>query len=75
MTIERELAARWIVRERKDGTRYWYGKLAWDEGRFDQETLTCNAADFPVGTTIVCMEPRHLPHSVEGDQPCDWSRT
>jgi hypothetical protein len=55
---ERETAARWIVRQRKDGTRYWSGRLAWDEGKFEQETLTCNASDFPVGTVVICREPQ-----------------
>jgi hypothetical protein len=54
----KETVARWIVRQRKDGTRYWYGRLAWDEGKFEQETLTCNASDFEVGTVVLCREPQ-----------------
>lgn len=55
--IERETVARWIVRQRKDGTKYWDGRIALDEGRFDLEVLNCVARDFPVGTVIICREP------------------
>lgn len=54
---ERSTVARWIVRERPNGTRYWSGRLMSDDGKHEQEALLVLAEHFAVGTTIVCREP------------------
>lgn len=61
MTTKRAVVAKWTVRKRKNGTRYWYGQCAGDRDSVelqDGEPIICNPDHFAPGTVIVCREPQ-----------------